>query len=60
MSIRSAIMQRRKLFTLKKITSQLLNKFKQGLKGNRVKNDNNLSQFYAYCNKANPCLSFRL
>ncbi len=53
-------MQRRKLFTLKKITSQLLNKFKQGLKGNRVKNDNNLSQFYAYCNKANPCLSFRL
>jgi hypothetical protein len=53
MSIKSVIVQIMKLFTLKRITSQLLNKFKQGLKGNKVESDNNLLQFYTYCNEAN-------
>jgi len=60
MLIRSAIMERIKLLTLKRITSQLLNKFKEGLRRNRVESDNNLLQFYTYYNKANPCLSLRL
>jgi len=58
MSIRSVIMQRMKLLTLRKATSQLLNKF-EGLKGNRKESDNNLLQFCTYYNKANPCLSLR-
>jgi hypothetical protein len=36
MSIRNATMQRMKWFLKKKITSQLLKKFKEGLKGSGV------------------------
>jgi hypothetical protein len=43
-------------FTLQKVTSQLLNKFKEGSRGSKV-GSNNLPQFYICNNKANPCLS---
>lgn len=60
MSTRNAIMQRMKLFILTKTTSQLLNKFKEGLRGSGVRSGNSLLQFYTYYNKANPCLRLRL
>jgi hypothetical protein len=60
MSIRSATMQRMRLFILRKATSHLLNKFKEGLKGSGVKSGNNLLQFYTYYNKVNPYLNLRL
>jgi hypothetical protein len=36
----------------KKIVSQLLNKFKEGLRGSRVESNNNLLKFYTYYNRA--------
>jgi hypothetical protein len=41
-----------RLFILRRTTSQLLNKFKEGLKGSGVKIGNNLLQFCTYYKKA--------
>jgi hypothetical protein len=60
MATKSVIKQRMRLLTLKKTTSQLLNMFKEGLKGNVVEKNNNLLQFCTYYNRADPCLSLRL
>jgi hypothetical protein len=60
MSIRSATMQKMRLFILKKVASQLLNKLKEGLRGSKVKSGNNLLQFCTYYNRASPCLNLRL
>jgi len=60
MLIRSATMQRMRLFILRKATSHLLNKFKERLKGSRVKSGNNLLQSYTYYNKDSPYLNFKL
>jgi hypothetical protein len=42
MLTRSAIMQRMRLLILIRATSQLQNKFKEGLGGSKVKTNNNL------------------
>jgi hypothetical protein len=59
MSIRTATMQKMRLFILRKGLSQLLNKFKEGLKGSGVESDNSLLQFCSYYNRAGPCLNLR-
>jgi hypothetical protein len=59
MSIRNATMQKRRLFILRKILSQFLNKLKEGLKGSEVESGNSLLQFCNYYNKAGPCLNLR-
>jgi hypothetical protein len=40
-----------RLFILRRTTSQLLKRFKEGLKGNGVENTNNLLQFCTYYNR---------
>ncbi len=60
MSTKTATMQRMKLFILRKTTSQLVNKFKEGLRGSGIERGNSLLQFYTHYNKANPCLRLRL
>ncbi len=60
MSIRSATMQKMKWLTLRKIASQLLKKFKEGLKGSGVESGNNLLQSYTCYIKPSPCLNLRL
>jgi len=46
-----------RLFIIQKVTSQLLNKFKEGSRGSKVGNSNNLPQFYICNKKVNPCLN---
>jgi hypothetical protein len=60
MSIKSVTVQRMRLFILRKVVSQLLNKFKEGLRGSMVENNNNLLQFYTYYSRASPWLNLRL
>jgi len=45
MLTRNATMQIMRLLILKRVTSQLLNKFKERLRGSRVESGNNLLQF---------------
>jgi hypothetical protein len=42
MLTKSAIMERMRLLILRRATSQLRNKFKEGLRGSKVENNNNL------------------
>jgi hypothetical protein len=60
MLIRSVTMQRMRLFILKKIVSQLLNKFEEGLRGSGVESNNNLLKIYTYYSKVSPWLNLRL
>jgi hypothetical protein len=60
MLTRSATVQIMRLLIFKRVTSQLLNKFKERLKGSEVESDNNLPQFCTYYSKVNPCLNLKL
>jgi hypothetical protein len=62
MWISSAIMQIMKLFTLRKVSSQLLNvQFQARVKMERGRKwPNSLLQLYTYYSRANPCLNLRL
>jgi hypothetical protein len=60
MLTRNVTMQIMRLLIFKRVTSQLLNKFKERLRGSRVESGNNLLQFCTYYSKVNACLNLKL